>query len=74
MGAGGTTAAGPTAALPGKGFLCLREAKAAETASLQPRNNPLTGEPCAGDPPARFGGRGGASQCAVPTSIWAAAA
>jgi hypothetical protein len=30
---------------------------------------PLTGEPCAGDPHARFGGRGGANQCAIPTSI-----
>jgi len=30
---------------------------------------PLTGEPCAGDPPAWFGGRGGASQCGVPTPI-----
>ena len=29
----------------------------------------LTGEPCAGDPHARFGGRGGANQCAIPTSI-----
>ncbi len=28
-----------------------------------------TGEPDAGDPPVRFGGRGGATQCAVPTSI-----
>lgn len=29
----------------------------------------LTGEPCAGNPPARFGGRGGANQCAAPTPI-----
>ena len=29
----------------------------------------LTGEPCAGDPHARFGGRGGANQCAIPTPI-----
>ena len=29
----------------------------------------VTGEPCAGDPHARFGGRGEASQCLVPTSI-----
>ena len=28
-----------------------------------------TGEPCAGDPHARFGGGSGANQCAVPTSI-----
>src|SRR6266545_3175175 len=30
--------------------------------------NPLTGEPDAGDPPVRFGGRGGANP-AIPTSI-----
>ena len=30
-----------------------------------------TGEPDAGNPPAQFGGRGGATQCAVPTSIFA---
>ena len=30
---------------------------------------PPTGEPDAGDPPVRFGGRGGAIQCAVPTPI-----
>ena len=29
----------------------------------------LTGEPYAGDPHVRFGGRGGASQCAVPTPM-----
>ena len=29
----------------------------------------MTGEPDAGDPPVRFGGRGGANQCPVPTSI-----
>ena len=29
----------------------------------------LTGEPYAGDPHVWFGGRGGASQCAVPTPI-----
>ena len=29
----------------------------------------MTGEPDAGDPPVRFGGRGGANQCVVPTSI-----
>ena len=29
----------------------------------------LTGEPCAGEPHARFGGRGGANQCVVPTPI-----
>ncbi len=28
-----------------------------------------TGEPDAGDPPVRFGGRNGTAQCAVPTSI-----
>src|SRR5262249_18752916 len=28
---------------------------------------PLTGEPDAGDPPVRFGGRGAASQCDLPT-------
>ena len=33
------------------------------------RSNLLTGEPCAGEPHARFGGRGGANQCAVPTPI-----
>ena len=27
----------------------------------------LTGKPDAGDPPVRFGGRGGANQCAIPT-------
>ena len=29
----------------------------------------LTGEPYAGDPHVRFGGRGGAIQCVVPTPI-----
>ena len=29
----------------------------------------LTGEPDAGDPHVRFGGRGGAIQCVVPTPI-----
>ena len=33
------------------------------------RSKPLTGEPCAGDLHARFGGGSGANQCAVPTSI-----
>ncbi len=33
------------------------------------RSKPLTGEPCAGDPHARFGGGSGANQCVVPTSI-----
>ena len=33
------------------------------------RSKVLTGEPCAGDPNARFGGRGGANQCVVPTPI-----
>jgi hypothetical protein len=30
---------------------------------------PLTGEPDAGDPHVRFGGRGGANQCVIPTPI-----
>src|SRR5262249_30449862 len=30
---------------------------------------PLTGEPDAGDPPVRFGGRGAATQCGFPTPI-----
>ena len=30
---------------------------------------PPTGEPDAGDPHVRFGGRGGANQCAIPTPI-----
>jgi hypothetical protein len=30
---------------------------------------PPTGEPDAGNPPVRFGGRGGATQCLVPTPI-----
>jgi len=30
----------------------------------------LTGEPDAGDPHVRFGGRGGANQCVVPTPIF----
>ena len=29
----------------------------------------MTGEPDAGNPLVRFGGRGGANQCAVPTPI-----
>jgi hypothetical protein len=33
------------------------------------RSKPLTGEPDAGDLQVRFGGRGGAIQCPVPTSI-----
>src|SRR5690606_20499970 len=32
------------------------------------RGNPSTGEPCAGDPPARFGGRGDANHV-LPTPI-----
>ena len=32
----------------------------------------LTGEPDAGDPHVRFGGRGGANQCVVPTPIFGA--
>ena len=30
---------------------------------------PPTGKPCAGDPPARFGGRGGRNKTALPTPI-----
>ena len=30
---------------------------------------PSTGEPDAGEPHVRFGGRGGATQCVVPTPI-----
>src|SRR5688572_3495670 len=30
---------------------------------------PLTGEPDAGEPPVRFGGRGAANQCGFPTPI-----
>ena len=30
---------------------------------------PLTGEPDAGEPHVRFGGRGGTIQCTVPTPI-----
>ena len=33
------------------------------------REKPSTGEPDAGDPPVRFGGRGGANQCSVPTPM-----
>jgi hypothetical protein len=33
------------------------------------RSNLLTGELCAGEPHARFGGRGGANQCPIPTPI-----
>ena len=46
--------------------------------SLQSRAGSLTcghppiGEPDAGNLHVRFGGRGGANQCAIPTSIWAA--
>jgi len=32
---------------------------------------PSTGEPDAGEPHVRFGGRGGATQCVVPTPILA---
>jgi len=31
---------------------------------------PPTGEPCAGEPHARFGGRGDANQCVIPTPIF----
>jgi len=31
---------------------------------------PPTGEPCAGEPHARFGGRGDANQCVIPTPIY----
>src|ERR1043166_7290003 len=34
-----------------------------------PNQTPPTGEPDAGEPPVRFGGRGSATQCAVPTPI-----
>ena len=38
--------------------------------SVSPRRSKLlTGEPCAGELHARFGGRGGANQCAIPTPI-----
>ena len=33
------------------------------------QGQPPTGEPCAGDPHARFGGRGGRTQSAFPTPI-----
>jgi hypothetical protein len=37
---------------------------------VNPREvKPPTGEPDAGDPHVRFGGRGGANQCAIPTPI-----
>ena len=35
------------------------------------RGKPSTGEPDAGDPHVRFGGRGGVNQCVVPTPIQA---
>lgn len=40
---------------------------APQRASLDER--PLIGEPYAGEPHLRFGGRGGATQCAFPTPI-----
>src|SRR5689334_6013994 len=40
---------------------------AIETAN--PEHGLLTGEPDAGEPHVRFGGRGGANQCAIPTPI-----
>ncbi len=43
-------------------------------ASTASSGKPLTGEPDAGDLQVRFGGRGGANQCPVPTSITCAAA
>jgi hypothetical protein len=33
------------------------------------RGEPSTGKPCAGDPPARFGGRGDRTQSVLPTPI-----
>ena len=37
------------------------------------RGKPPTGKPCAGDPPARFGGRGSRTQSALPTPIFSGA-
>ena len=48
---------GPGMPVPGEEARKSRAGKAA------------TGEPDAGDPPVRFGGRGGTSQCPVPTPI-----
>ncbi len=61
----------------GRLLACTTERQMPEDALIHPASRCMssqrgklpTGEPCAGDPHARFGGRGGASQCAVPTSI-----
>ena len=37
-----------------------------------PMRKPLTGEPCAGEPHARFGGRGGRESFSTPIRNWGA--
>ena len=64
---------------PGDGPLALGAKRSVVQSSLwpcptrsdlsSPRGSSSIGEPDAGDPPVRFGGRGGASQCPVPTPI-----
>src|SRR3989304_4622382 len=52
--------------------LQLREWTLGTSSSMfvNPREvKPPTGEPDAGDPHVRFGGRGGTNQCAIPTPI-----
>ena len=39
------------------------------TETANPGHGLLTGEPDAGEPPVRFGGRGAANQCGIPTPI-----
>ena len=51
------------------GLYSLAEAKRKSTPVSNLRKAP-NGEPDAGDPHVRFGGRGGANQCAVPTPIF----
>jgi hypothetical protein len=47
-------------------FVCFRPV----CRSYNPHEGePSIGEPCAGNPPARFGGRGGSKQWAFPTPI-----
>ncbi len=48
-------------------FIALQ--KPTELCSSPRRGKPLTGEPDAGNPPVRFGGKGDANQCVVLTPI-----
>ncbi len=58
----------PNAYFAEQGLFNLKAAHALARQS-SPEVKPSTGEPDAGDPPVRFGGRGGRNQSALPTPI-----